>query len=127
MATLGFIGLGLMGRHMAGHLINAGHTVHVHDLDAGAVQALTGAGKNNVEVATKVGAAIAERAKKAGVTEALHHSAVGDHDEVRATVDAFIDATDADELMIHTLAYDPRVAQRSFEILAAACGADSAA
>jgi 2-hydroxy-3-oxopropionate reductase len=28
--NLGFIGLGLMGRPMAGHLIDAGHTLHLH-------------------------------------------------------------------------------------------------
>jgi len=30
MSTLGFIGLGIMGAPMAGHLIAAGHTVHLH-------------------------------------------------------------------------------------------------
>ena len=30
MQTLGFIGLGIMGAPMAGHLINAGYTVHLH-------------------------------------------------------------------------------------------------
>ncbi len=30
MAKVGFIGLGIMGRPMAGHLLAAGHTVHVH-------------------------------------------------------------------------------------------------
>ncbi|WP_197284600.1 NAD(P)-binding domain-containing protein, partial [Piscinibacter sakaiensis] len=42
---LGFIGLGIMGTPMAGHLLAAGHTLHVHTrsqvppalLDAGAV------------------------------------------------------------------------------------------
>ncbi|MBA7505369.1 2-hydroxy-3-oxopropionate reductase [subsurface metagenome] len=32
MAELGFIGLGIMGKPMASHLIAAGHTVHVCDL-----------------------------------------------------------------------------------------------
>lgn len=32
MAELGFIGLGIMGRPMASHLVKAGHTVHVCDL-----------------------------------------------------------------------------------------------
>lgn len=32
MAELGFIGLGIMGKPMAGHLVKAGHTVHVCDL-----------------------------------------------------------------------------------------------
>jgi 2-hydroxy-3-oxopropionate reductase len=36
MANLGFIGLGIMGKPMAGHLLAAGHTVHVYDVvDAG--------------------------------------------------------------------------------------------
>ncbi len=32
MAELGFIGLGIMGKPMAGHLLKAGHTVHVYDI-----------------------------------------------------------------------------------------------
>ena len=32
MAELGFIGLGIMGKPMASHLVRAGHTVHVCDL-----------------------------------------------------------------------------------------------
>ncbi len=61
-------------------------------------------------------------AEKAGVRDALQHSAVGGPAEVRAAVNGFIDATGADELMVHTLAYDPGTALRSFEILAAECG-----
>ena len=29
---VGFIGLGIMGRPMAGHLVKAGHELYVHDL-----------------------------------------------------------------------------------------------
>ncbi|PWC32194.1 NAD(P)-binding domain-containing protein, partial [Azospirillum sp. TSO22-1] len=29
---VGFIGLGIMGRPMAGHLIDAGHTLFAHDI-----------------------------------------------------------------------------------------------
>ena len=32
MATLGFIGVGIMGKPMAGHLLAAGHTVYTYDL-----------------------------------------------------------------------------------------------
>jgi len=32
MTEIGFIGLGIMGKPMAGHLVKAGHTVHVCDL-----------------------------------------------------------------------------------------------
>ena len=40
MAKLGFIGLGIMGKPMAGHLLAAGHTIHVYDLSSGPVQEL---------------------------------------------------------------------------------------
>lgn len=40
MAVLGFIGLGVMGREMASHLVAAGHTVQVFDVDSKAVEAL---------------------------------------------------------------------------------------
>jgi 2-hydroxy-3-oxopropionate reductase len=32
MAELGFIGLGIMGKPMAGHLVKAGHTLYVYDV-----------------------------------------------------------------------------------------------
>ncbi len=38
MAELGFIGLGIMGKPMASHLVKAGHTVHVCDLSEGSVK-----------------------------------------------------------------------------------------
>jgi 2-hydroxy-3-oxopropionate reductase len=40
MTELGFIGLGIMGKPMAGHLVKAGHTVHVCDLVAESVRHL---------------------------------------------------------------------------------------
>ncbi|OGP74773.1 MAG: 2-hydroxy-3-oxopropionate reductase [Deltaproteobacteria bacterium RBG_16_49_23] len=44
MAELGFIGLGIMGKPMAGHLVKAGHTVHVCDLVEESVKHLCGLG-----------------------------------------------------------------------------------
>ncbi len=44
MAKLGFIGLGIMGKPMAGHLLAAGHTVYVYDLNSEPVKELTSAG-----------------------------------------------------------------------------------
>ncbi len=32
MAEIGFIGLGIMGKPMAGHLVKAGHKVYVYDI-----------------------------------------------------------------------------------------------
>jgi 3-hydroxyacyl-CoA dehydrogenase len=40
---IGFIGLGIMGRPMAGHLLEAGHELVVHDLDRAAVAELVAA------------------------------------------------------------------------------------
>jgi len=44
MANLGFIGLGIMGKPMAGHLLKAGNTVHVYDVVPAGVEALAGQG-----------------------------------------------------------------------------------
>lgn len=44
MADLGFIGLGIMGKPMAGHLVKAGHTVRVYDLSQEAVKHLCSLG-----------------------------------------------------------------------------------
>ena len=40
MAEIGFIGLGIMGKPMAGHLVNAGNSVFVYDLSPDSVQQL---------------------------------------------------------------------------------------
>jgi len=57
MANLGFIGLGIMGKPMAGHLVKAGHRVWVYDLNPSPVQELSakgaGACQSNKEVAEK--------------------------------------------------------------------------
>ncbi|HXI27103.1 MAG TPA: NAD(P)-binding domain-containing protein, partial [Vicinamibacterales bacterium] len=41
---IGFIGLGVMGKPMAGHLIKAGHTLTVHNRSRRAVDELVAAG-----------------------------------------------------------------------------------
>lgn len=57
MANLGFIGLGIMGKPMAGHLVKAGHTVYVYDLNPAPIQELVAKGaigcKSSKEVAEK--------------------------------------------------------------------------
>lgn len=57
MANLGFIGLGIMGKPMAGHLVKAGHTVYVFDINPVPVQELVAKGavgcKSSKEVAEK--------------------------------------------------------------------------
>jgi 2-hydroxy-3-oxopropionate reductase len=44
MADLGFIGLGIMGKPMAGHLVNAGYTVHVFSRSPAPVKELEASG-----------------------------------------------------------------------------------
>ena len=44
MADLGFIGLGIMGKPMAGHLLKAGNRIHVHDKVASCVKPLAAEG-----------------------------------------------------------------------------------
>jgi 2-hydroxy-3-oxopropionate reductase len=57
MAKLGFIGLGIMGKPMAGHLVKAGHEVSAYDLNPASVQALVAKGaaacQSSKEVAQK--------------------------------------------------------------------------
>ena len=57
MAKLGFIGLGIMGKPMAGHLLAAGHTVHVYDVSPEPVKELATKGavvcSHSKEVAQK--------------------------------------------------------------------------
>jgi 2-hydroxy-3-oxopropionate reductase len=57
MAKLGFIGLGIMGKPMAGHLIKAGHEVSIYNRSSSPVQALAAKGalacKSSKEVAQK--------------------------------------------------------------------------
>ncbi|MBI4081444.1 MAG: 2-hydroxy-3-oxopropionate reductase [Candidatus Lambdaproteobacteria bacterium] len=54
MATLGFIGLGIMGKPMAGHLLAAGHTLHVHNRSLGAVRELGAKGARGCANAKEV-------------------------------------------------------------------------
>lgn len=57
MANIGFVGLGIMGKPMAGHLLSAGHTVRVYDHNAGPVKELAEKGavacRSSAEVAGK--------------------------------------------------------------------------
>ena len=57
MTKLGFIGLGIMGKPMAGHLVAANHSVHVYDRHPEPIKELAAKGaiacKNSKEVAEK--------------------------------------------------------------------------
>ena len=57
MAKVGFTGLGIMGKPMAGHLLDAGHTIYVYDIVPGSIKELAAKGavacSSNKEVAQK--------------------------------------------------------------------------
>lgn len=57
MANLGFIGLGIMGKPMAGHLVKGGHKVYVYDINPAPLQELVAKGaigcKSSKEVAER--------------------------------------------------------------------------
>ena len=57
-------------------------------------------------------------AEKAGAQRMLKCAIVGSADTVRAQLQSFIKATEADELMVTTHIYDPSIARRSLEITA---------
>ncbi len=55
MAKLGFIGLGIMGKPMAGQLVKAGHEVSVYDLNPAAIQDLVAKGASACRSSKEVG------------------------------------------------------------------------
>src|SRR5437764_1233803 len=52
--TVGFIGLGVMGKPMAGHLLKAGYSLVVHNRSRGAVDELAAAGAKAAGSAAEV-------------------------------------------------------------------------
>lgn len=44
MSTIGWVGIGVMGRSMCGHLLRAGHTVKVHTRTKGSAESILAAG-----------------------------------------------------------------------------------
>jgi len=54
---IGFIGLGIMGRHMSRHLIKAGYALSVYDLNPSAVKELAGQGATACADCSEVAAA----------------------------------------------------------------------
>ncbi len=55
--SLAFIGTGVMGRSMAGHLLKAGHTLHIHNRTRAKAQSLLDAGAHWHDTAGGAGAA----------------------------------------------------------------------
>ena len=75
MAKLGFIGLGIMGKPMAGHLLAAGHIVHVYDVSPEPVK----------ELATK-GAVVCSHSKEVAQNSDIIFIMVPDTPDVEAVL-----------------------------------------
>jgi luciferase family oxidoreductase group 1 len=56
--------------------------------------------------------------ERAAVESMLRASIIGDPSAVKEKLQAFLDATQADEIMIHTMVYDHAARVRSYEIVA---------
>lgn len=54
MTELGFIGLGIMGKPMAGHLVKAGHTVRVYDISEESVKQLRALGAQSCSCSREI-------------------------------------------------------------------------
>lgn len=57
-------------------------------------------------------------AERASVEGTLRASIIGDPSQVKAGLQAFLDATQADELIINAMIYDHKARLRSYEIVA---------
>ena len=70
MDRIGFIGLGIMGKPMAGHLIKAGHPVCVYDIAKGPVEEFACSGRDRLREfqgsGGKVGPRIPHASRHAG-------------------------------------------------------------
>ncbi len=75
MAQLGFIGLGIMGKPMAAHLLGAGHTVNAYDVNTDALN----------ELATK-GAVACQSSKEVATTSDIIIVMVPDTPDVEAVL-----------------------------------------
>ena len=85
--NIGFIGLGVMGRPMAGHLISAGHTVFLHRVKP-VSQGLVDAGTINDKLARQaLEGVLAGEGSPAAVVEARGLVVVSDDSALEAAVD----------------------------------------
>jgi 2-hydroxy-3-oxopropionate reductase len=111
MARIGFIGLGVMGRPMAEHLVRAGHQVTVHNRSQGPVRAL-------VEAGAKAASSAAEAADGAEVVITM----VPDSPDVEAVVlgeDGVLESAREGLLLIDMSTIRPDTAREVAEATAA--------
>ena len=102
--TLGFIGLGIMGKHMAKNLINAGYSLVVLDISPGPVEELVGMGAT----AAKTPAEVARQVKK--IITMLPDGP--DVEKVVLGENGIIEAATADTALIDMSSISPTVTQK---------------
>lgn len=112
MAVLGFIGLGVMGREMASHLVAAGHTVHAFDVDPNAIETLRLKG-------AKAATSVSESAKDADAVILMLPDTPQVEDVVRQT-GGLLDDPPAGRLVIDMSTISPLATRRLCAELGAA-------
>lgn len=109
VSTIAFIGLGIMGKHMAGHLVSAGHTVVGYDRNAANVAALA-------EKGGKAAPSVAEAVRGADIAITM----VPDSPHVEEVLaDGLLEAATAGLLYIDMSTIRPDVARSVAERCAA--------
>jgi 2-hydroxy-3-oxopropionate reductase len=114
MKTVGFIGLGVMGRPMAGHILRAGHPLVVHSRSPGPVEAISARG-------ARVAATPAEVARQAAVVITMLPD-TADVERVLAGPDGVFEAMQPGTVVVDMSSISP-VATRALAARAAARGA----
>src|SRR5215831_15999355 len=80
---IGFIGLGVMGKPMAKHLLAAGHTLTVHNRSRGAVDELAAAGAAPAATPAEVARASSVIITMLPDTPDVEHVIAGDHGVIK--------------------------------------------
>ena len=108
---IGFIGLGVMGRPMAGHLVKHGHPLIVHNRSRGAVDALVAAGAT-------AAADVADLARRAAIVITMLPD-TPDVEEMLTGPDGVLSALQAGSIVIDMSSISPVATRRLAGLVAA--------
>ena len=112
--TIGFIGLGVMGKPMAKHLVAKGHTVVVHNRSRKAVDELVAAGAS-------AGAGIADVAKQSGIIITMLPD-TADVEQVLTGPDGVLSAMKAGTIVVDMSSISPVATKRLAGLVASRGG-----
>src|SRR5215216_1726922 len=108
--NIGFIGLGVMGKPMAGHLIKAGHRLTVHNRSRGAVDELVAAG-------AAAGASPAEVARASSIVITMLPD-TPDVERVLTGTDGVLSALQKNTVVIDMSSISPVITERLAALVA---------